>query len=142
MSKAHWPLVALLKSPDKKLTPVQIQKTIFLFAQNIPDTIGHDAYKFKPYNYGPFDPAIYRDLEGAIEAGHVEPLPTSRGWDEYRITALGERIAQETLADVSPDAEQYISRITNWVRTTSFRELLTAIYKAYPAYAKRSVFNH
>lgn len=140
MRRAELPLVALLSSPDKQLTPIQIQKTLFLLNQNIPHALGGEVYHFTPYNYGPFDSAIYRDLETAIDSGLVDAIPSGGGWNEYRITPRGEARASETVQKLDPNALNYIRSLTQWVRSVSFRELLTTVYDAYPDFASRSVF--
>lgn len=140
MRRADLPLIALLKSPDQRLTPVQMQKTLFLLTENIADALGGKLYTFTPYNYGPFDATIYRDLEDAIESGYVETIPTKKGWDEYRLTAFGRTVAQQAIHEMDEESVAYVSRVASWARTVSFRDLLTAIYHEYPYYASRSVF--
>src|SRR5437773_8648050 len=64
MSRRDWLLVALTEAGDRGLSPVQIQKTMFLFKNGTDRVLDEDQfYDFRPYNYGPFDSQIYRDLE-------------------------------------------------------------------------------
>ena len=62
LTRQDWLLLALSKSPGGAMSPVQIQKAMFLFGQEAGDTVGTDFYSFQPYDYGPFDSAVYEDL--------------------------------------------------------------------------------
>ena len=71
MEKRDWLLLALAAAKTKGLTPVQIQKSLFLFGENMSGIGGSRFYKFVPYNYGPFDKRIYSDAEALETEGLV-----------------------------------------------------------------------
>ena len=48
---------------NSELSPVQAQKLFFLIDQNVSASIGGQQYNFQAYDYGPFDRAVYSDLD-------------------------------------------------------------------------------
>src|SRR5439155_6656754 len=53
--RSAWVLLALLAAEGHSLTPVQLQKCLFLLGSRRPKDVGRDFYHFRPYDYGPFD---------------------------------------------------------------------------------------
>lgn len=141
VQRHYWPGVVLSLSPDRKLTPIQIQKSLFLIGQNLQALIGPSFYTFEPHNYGPFSAEIYRDIDELCDEGFVTVRTVvGRDWNEYESTASGLEVASGIIRRIPAPAQEYISNIVNWTRRTPFNELLGAIYKAYPQFAVRSVF--
>jgi len=141
IQRHYWPGVVLSLSPDRKLTPIQIQKSLFLIGENLRTLIGPAFYSFEPHNYGPFSKEIYRDIEELRDEGFVEVRSiVGRQWNEYECTSAGGELASEILGRIPDHARAYIASIVDWTRRTPFNELLGAVYKAYPKYAVRSVF--
>jgi hypothetical protein len=70
-SRDEFLLLALASASDGRLTPVQIQKAMFLLKQEAGQFVGPDFYEFVPYNYGPFNSSIYDDLNALAGAGLV-----------------------------------------------------------------------
>ena len=64
-------LGALATARGGKFAPVQIQKLFFLIDENLADRIGGPYFAFEPYDYGPFDKSVYRELEALAIAGLV-----------------------------------------------------------------------
>lgn len=141
VQRHYWPGVVLSLSPDHKLTPIQIQKSLFLIGENLRSLIGPGFYTFEPHNYGPFSAEIYRDIDELCDEGFVSVRTVvGRDWNEYESTATGLEVASDIMSRIPALAQKYITEIVNWTRRTPFNELLGAIYKAYPKYASRSVF--
>jgi hypothetical protein len=67
-SRDEFLLLALASASDGRLTPVQIQKAMFLLKQEAGQFVGPDFYEFVPYNYGPFNSSIYDDLNALAGA--------------------------------------------------------------------------
>jgi hypothetical protein len=141
-TRADWPLLALYAAEDGVLTPVQMQKVLFLLDQEVRDQIGTDFYNFKPYNYGPFASEIYNDLvEYALDGWIVFDNAPGRNWNKYVITAQGEDRASEIIGKIDAGVSAYLTEIVAWAKSLRFSELVGAIYKAYPDYAKNSIFS-
>ena len=134
-------LAALALSDSGALTPVQVQKAMFLIAAEAKRLAPSPFYSFEKYNYGPFSADIYSDL-GAFEAAEwlvVEP-PVNRRVRAYRLTASGLHAATESRARLNPVLVTYLTAVVKWVSSLSFPDLVRAIYKKYPEYKENSVF--
>jgi uncharacterized protein YwgA len=133
-------LIALAAAPDHSLTPVQVQKIAFLVGKEAKKLAPKPFYKFVPYDYGPFSPAIYDDLGEYTQEGFVavEHQPGSKV-RRYRLTQEGLEHLQSTDSDSSPLAD-YVSQATDWVTSLNFPDLVRAIYARYPSFKKNSVF--
>ena len=135
-------LAALACEPDAEFAPVQVQKLFFLIDENVSAHIGGKQFAFEPYDYGPFDPAVYSELEALSRAGFVViENPHKRGERRYRLTHQGVLAGQQARATLHSSAKDYLKRAAAWVRGLSFAELVGAIYKAYPLMREKSIFN-
>ena len=136
MERDDWLLVAI---GEDMIEPVQVQKTMFMFAQEteVPEA---ESYEFVPYNWGPCSFEIYTDLDDLIERGMVQRFPTGLGWSSYGLTDEGKARA-EGLREVADESHlQELGEWRDWVTTKSFRSLLNAVYEKHPDYAISSVF--
>ena len=141
LTRQDWLLLALSKSPDGRMSPVQIQKALFLFGQEAGTLIGTVFYSFEPYDYGPFDAAIYDDLRRMKREGHVaEEWRPCRSWKNYMITKPGRDVALGLEKDAEARLNEFLGRIVEWVKGRSFSDLLRSVYAAYPDFAVNSVF--
>jgi hypothetical protein len=120
-------------------SPVQVQKLFFLIDREIPDLVEGRHFNFEPYNYGPFDKAVYDELETLEYRGYVERTSQQTWWN-YRLTADGQERGDKILESLHPEARDYIKRASEFVRRLSFNQLVLAIYKEYPEMRKNSVF--
>src|SRR4051794_25370784 len=63
MEKKDWLLLVLAAAKKNGLTPVQLQKSLFLIGAEIPESIRNGFYNFVQCDYGPSDKAIYADAQ-------------------------------------------------------------------------------
>jgi uncharacterized protein len=141
LAKRDWLLLAVDAAKPKALTPIQLQKALFLIGQRMPEAGGAGFYKFVPHNFGPFSKQIYDDIEDLKNEGLVDEIAVSgQNWPEYRISVIGTERAQQVTKSIPPDALQYLEQLVNWVEAQSFKDLLQAVYKEYPTFAQKSVF--
>jgi uncharacterized protein len=142
LDRDKWALIILSLADDGELTPVQVQKALFVLCQEAGDAVGKNFYKFEPYNYGPFDKDIYVDLENFSKDGLVEMEKVDgRKWTNYKITDAGRRMAKEVSSSSDEEIIEYAKNVVDWTKSLSFARLVGAIYKKYPDYAVNSVFN-
>ena len=141
MEKMEWNLIVIAAAKGQLLTPVQLQKALFIVGENVPSVYKRDYYHFKAYNYGPFSKEVYSDAESLAATGDVA-IATAPGqaWSNYRATHQGSKRAEQLRKELSKSERDYIDRIVMWIRGLSFRQLLAFIYKQYPNYAKKSMF--
>jgi len=109
--------------------------------KNIGEQIGGPFFDFQPYDYGPFDSAVYHELEELEGDGVVEVIEQNRfGRRAYRLTDQGLEEGQAALSKLDPPIQEYIRKVAKWVRALSFSQLVSAIYNKYPEMKENSVF--
>ncbi|HEY0842089.1 hypothetical protein [Methylotenera sp.] len=140
MNKSDLLLSALAAGEKSEYTPVQIQKLMFLLDKNISNRLGGPFFDFRPYDYGPFDASIYEDLRELERQGYISTSPSSRGWKKYQLTDTGLSKAKESSAEIDAKIFDYIKAVSNFVRSLSFADLVSSIYKAYPEMKVNSIF--
>jgi hypothetical protein len=140
--KKDWTLLAIALAEGKPLSPVQLQKSVFLFGKLLPDEVlPEDFYEFAPYNYGPFCPEVYRHAEELAEEGLVQiSSVATHGYSQYSATPEGLTEGQRLARLLAPDVAEHAYAIVEWVRAQTFRGLVSAIYEKYPEYRANSVF--
>jgi hypothetical protein len=140
MNKLDLVLTALAAGEKNEYSPVQIQKLMFLLDKNISNRLGGPFFDFRPYDYGPFDPSIYEDLRELERQGYVSTSPSSRGWNKHQLTDSGLAKANEFLTQFDPSILEYFKAVSKFVRSLSFADLVSSIYKAYPEMKVNSIF--
>jgi uncharacterized protein len=120
-------------------TPVQVQKLFFLIDREIGPQIGGPHFAFAPYDYGPFDGNVYRELEALCRQGlvHIEPAGSLK---YYSLTGAGLAAANAISRNEDFRTRDYIQRAAVWVRSLGFADLVSAIYRKYPDMQVNSVF--
>jgi uncharacterized protein YwgA len=142
MTRQEVLLAMLAASEGRPYTPVQIQKALFLADDRISDAFDrHSRYDFQPYDYGPFDSQVYSDVEGLEREGlaQIDQQPGSR-WRTYATTEGGLVRGRGLLAEMNTEQLEVLRKISDLVRSLSFNDLVSAIYRAYPHMRERSVF--
>ena len=139
--RQEFVLAALAAESGATFAPVQVQKLFFLFDQNIAEELGGKQFAFEPYDYGPFDKAVYRELEdlARLDLVRIESAPI-RGRRAYGLTLAGQQRGDEVLERLSPVVRDYLRQVSRFVRSLSFAELVGTIYRAYPSMRENSVF--
>jgi uncharacterized protein YwgA len=140
MRRQDWLLLVTSAAGERGLTPVQLQKTLFLLGRNFTRQVGSDFYEFAPYNYGPFCVEIYRDAETLQAKGLVDIRHEGRRWPEYHLTPAGQRRAAQLKKKLAKDLADYIQELVRWTQSLSFPTLVRSIYQSYPEFSENSVF--
>ena len=140
MNREEFVLAAMAPAGTGAFSRVQIQKTLFLLDHNIGELTGGRHFTFTPYHYGPFDPEVYRVLENLENRGLVaiardprQPSPM------HTLTPTGLTRGLAELARLEQRMQDYIRETVSFVRSVTFAELLSAIYREYPEMARNSV---
>lgn len=141
MKRQDWTLLALAAAEGEALTPVQLQKTLFLLGQQMPAEVGQPYYEFYAYNYGPFDQAVYEDA-GKLEAAGLAEIrqPSGQRWRNYAATSKGLAEAAQIEREVPKPAADQLRALVTWARGLSFEQLVKAVYAQYPEMREFSVF--
>jgi hypothetical protein len=139
MNKKEVVLACLAPARRGLHSPVQIQKLLFLIDRNIPLDVGGPHFNFQPYSYGPFDATVYDVLEELAGDRYIEAVAIHR-WTDYMLTEKGQALGEKLLAALPERTRTYIEETSLFVRSLSFTQLISAIYKAYPEMRLNSVF--
>lgn len=142
MTKEDIILACMATSDGASFRPVQIQKSMFLIDQEASAQIGGPLFDFKPYDYGPFDVSVYNNLTILSEKGlvQIEGDPASKQ-RRYSLTAKGQQVGEATLGTLVPNIQDYLKRVSEFVLRLTFAQLVSSIYKKYPAMKANSVFS-
>ncbi len=134
-------LAAMAVSKGALHSPVQMQKLLFLLDRKLSKELDGPHFNFEPYDYGPFDRDVYDILDVLADSGLVEIIKSpSMRLRKYRTTSAGQVVGESVLSSLDPEVVQTITRLSNIVRSLSFADLVSAIYKAYPEMKANSVF--
>lgn len=134
-------LLVIAAAGDTGLTPVQLMKSVFLISRSGLSDLPSNFYTFFAYNYGPFHPGVYRDVEALVSEELVlEINGTGRSWPKYTITQAGLGYAEDLKHQVAREFSDHVGAVVNWVQSLTFNQLLRAIYAKYPEMRENSVF--
>ena len=141
MDKKHWTLLAIYYASTKGLSPVQLQKSLFVFGKHMHRHLDCKYYNFTPYNYGPFDQQVYLDAESLSTEKYVDIQSyPDRKWPLYMITPPGADFIKGIETKLPSDATKYLKEVVEWAQGLSFQKLVRTIYAHYPEYKANSVF--
>jgi hypothetical protein len=140
MKREDWLLLALACADDSGLSPVQLQKVLFVLGREMPNIAGDRYYEFNPYHYGPFDANVYRDATWLSVQGLVSVSTDESALRHYSITHLGQARASKLRGGATAAALDYLTRVVAWAQGLSFSQLVKSIYAHYPETSVNSVF--
>ena len=120
-------------------TPVQVQKLFFLLDREAAPALGGPFFNFVPYDYGPFDQAVYAGLDDLARRDLAFIQNTGR-YRVYGLSRSGQSEGTRILAGLQPRTRDYVVNVANWVRQLTFQQLVASIYKKYPDMKANSVF--
>jgi len=140
MKKKDWIFIVLNCSKDKTLSPVQLQKSLFLLKYMNPDTFSNNFYNFIPYHYGPFCLQIYEDADFLKSKNLININTNIIGrWKIYSINDKGLKYVDILKKKIKPEVYDYALEIVEWIKSKSFSQLISAIYKQFPEFKVNSV---
>lgn len=136
----RWLLLFLGADGGKyDIDQVRAMKGLFLLSK---EDIHPEAefYSFDPYDYGPFDSRVYRDLD-ILEAEGLVDASTHWGSNKrtYHLTDEGLREYEKVLTETPVEKAASVNKVKQRVTSLGFDELLEQIYTEYPEYQGRSV---
>ncbi len=139
MTRQDWLLLVLAAAGGKPLSPLQLQKSLFLVGHDLARLVGADFYTFRPFDYGPFDATVYRDAEEQSAQGLVTIRSHPATKRVFSLTMTGITRVRALEPELPADAVRHCRYIVQWAQSQTFQELTQAIYERFPAYAERSV---
>ena len=124
--------------PGTLFEPVRIQKLLFLIDREIPHPVGGPHFDFRPCRYGPFDHAVYDELDALSRAGQVR-IAERPGRRTYVLTAMGLDRGRAALKRLPEEVRGYPTELARWVLSLGFGRLLAAVCRRYPEMAENTV---
>lgn len=120
-----WLLLAIAGAGDAGLSPIQLQRSLFLLSQKRKIQIGPGFYEFEPGDAWPFSKALYEDLDAFVAAGDVvkEYLPEFTRC-VFRLADPGRTLVEELGPQVKREAYAYLEEAVAWVREQSTLDLI------------------
>ncbi|QCQ99171.1 hypothetical protein [Brevundimonas sp. SGAir0440] len=125
--------------PGATFSPVQLQKLFFVLDREAAKPLGGPHFNFQPYDYGPFDRALYDRIDALRDEGLVQTFNSGR-YRLYSTTPAGTARGIEILGSIDPQMREYVAAVASWVRRLSFSDLVSAIYERYPDMRVNSIF--
>jgi hypothetical protein len=120
-------------------TPVQVQKLFFLLDREAAAALGGPFFNFVPYDYGPFDQAVYAGLDDLARHNLTSVQSTGR-YRVYGLSQTGQIEGRRLLDTLQPAVREYVANVARWVRQLTFQQLVASIYNKYPEMKANSVF--
>jgi hypothetical protein len=101
---------------------------------------GGPHFHFMPYDYGPFDSAVYEVLDLLSTQDYVQ-IDSGGRYRHYCLTPCGFNKGQRILDALPVGTQKFLRDTANWVRALRFDQLVAAIYREYPDMKVNSIFN-
>lgn len=120
--------------------PAQLQKMFFLLDREVPGMMGGALFNFTPYDYGPFDKAVYRALETLADQKLVS-IDLVGHRKSFSTTDAGYSLGRRHYSQQSVDFMNYARTVNEWVRATTFGQMVSSIYAKYPDTKVNSIFS-
>ena len=120
-------------------TPVQVQKLFFLVDREAAHLTGGPHFSFKPYDYGPFDKQVYESLD-LLAVGGLAEIGSAGRDRTYSLSDAGYIQGTEALAQLPKSAVDYLTKLSHWVHSLTFEQLVASIYNRYPDMKVKSIF--
>lgn len=141
MNRTDLVLAVLAASSGAPWSPVQVQKMFFLLDQKVGQELGGPHWDFRAYDYGPFDSAVY----GEIERIQADGLASIEGGEfsrtrRFALSPAGQERGESLLEGFAPALRDYVCELASWVRGLSFQALVSAVYRDYPEMRVNSIF--
>lgn len=121
--------------------PAQLQKLMFLIDAEIPQRIGGPFFSFEPYDYGPFDKEVYNTAT-SLQKDELLNIDYSYRFRKYVLSDNGYEQGRKLFDSIEDQgAKSFMQDAAKWVKSLSFQEMVSAIYKKYPDMKEKSIFS-
>lgn len=132
MTKEELVLAVLSTSDGDPWVSSQLLKVFFLLDRKIPEETGGPHWNFQPFDYGPYDVTVFRTLDTLVMKGLVLTQRDGYLIQSYRSSVKGHRQGEEELKKLPERAQDYIQKLSEWIRALSFVQSVAAIRKDFP----------
>jgi uncharacterized protein YwgA len=120
-------------------SPAQVQKLFFILDREASQYLDGPHFDFVPYNYGPFDSAVYDCLD-RLSNRKLVLIGTNGRYRQYALSHEGYRDGVSILSAIDGNIRNYICQVAKWILSMDFQTLISTIYSKYPDMRVNSVF--
>ena len=120
-----WLLLAVAVSGASGLSPVQLERSLFLVCQKREEHVGPDFYQFESNGSGPASAALYVDIDALVTAEHIvkEWAPES-SCSIFRLSDSGRARAADFRRRIKKEALAGLEDAVAWVKEQSYQEMV------------------
>jgi DNA-binding PadR family transcriptional regulator len=124
-ARRGWLLLAVAVSGASGLSPVQLERSLFLVCQKREEHVGPDFYGFESNGSGPASPALYVDIDALVTAEYVvkEWVPES-SCSIFRLSEAGRAWAADFRRKMKKEALAGLEDAVAWVKEQSYQEMV------------------
>lgn len=125
-ARRGWLLLAIVMSGKAGLSPIQLQRSLFLVTQKREEQVGSGFYEFEEtHGSAPMSPTLYEDIDALVATAYVE-----KAWRPklsasiLRLSDTGWALAEDLRRQVKKDALSGLEDAVAWVKEQSYLELM------------------
>ena len=124
-ARRGWLLLATAVSGASGLSPVQLQRSLFLVCQKREEQVGPGFYEFESYGSGPASTALYADIDALVAAEYIvkEWVPES-SCSTFHLSDAGQGRAADFRRKMKKEALESLEDAVAWVKEQSYLELV------------------
>ena len=124
MKRSQFVLMAMAARPrGARFDSMRIQKLLFLIDREARAHVGGPHFDFQPYLYGPFDKAVFDEIDALRRTGETG-LHGTGPHRAYILTESGHERGAAVLNELAEPVRRYVANVARWVLSLSFGELL------------------
>ena len=123
---------------EARFDPVRLQKYFFLLDRELDAECGGPHFDFRPYQYGPFDRAVYAQFDRLAREG-LAVVDKSRQYRLYSLSEEGFERGKRAAASLPERASRYMASASAWLFSLDVPALLLSIYEYAPNMAIQAV---
>lgn len=125
-ARRGWLLLVLSMSGKGGLSPVQLQRSLFLVAQKREEQVGSGFYEFEEAGGSALmSPLLYEDIDALVAAAHIEKewMPELSA-SMFRLSDTGWAWSEDLRRKVKKNALAGLEDAVAWVKEQSYLELM------------------
>lgn len=124
-TRRGWLLFAVSVAGPSGLSPVQLQRSLFLVCQKREELVGPDFYEFESNGSGPVSLALYADIDLLVTAEYIvkEWVPES-SCSIFRLSGAGRARVADFRRKMKKEALGSFEDAVAWVKEQSYQEMV------------------
>ena len=124
-AREGWLILAIASAADAGLSPLQLQRSLFLLRQKRVEQALPDFYEFESHESGPLSRDLNRDLDALVAAEYV--VKTWRpecSWSVLRLSDAGQAWATAVRRKANKETLGRLEDAVAWVKEQGYLDLV------------------